>query len=111
MKRLPPKSKRTETLFPYKTLFRSLSKDESDIKWTLGAFYLKATPFFGQDFFEISRYLQTRQLTESIAAFGQVTYPIFEGTNITGGLRYTYETQKLVDAYTQFTGQNGRAHV
>lgn len=82
-----------------------LSKDESDIKWTLGAFYLKATPFFGQDFFEISRYLQTRQLTESIAAFGQVTYPIFEGTNITGGLRYTYETQKLVDAYTQFPGQ------
>ena len=76
-----------------------LSNADSKLKWTAGAFYIYATPYYKQDFFELSRRIESKQLTKSIAVYGQATYPIFDGTNITGGLRYTHEDQKLVDSF------------
>jgi iron complex outermembrane receptor protein len=81
-----------------------LSNEESKLKWTVGAFYMYATPFYAQDLFEAARHTETKQLTSSVAVYGQVTYPVFNGTNITGGLRLTHEDQKLVDAFTNTAG-------
>src|SRR3546814_11832043 len=37
MVRRPPRSTRTDTLFPYTTLFRSVGKDTGQIHWRLGS--------------------------------------------------------------------------
>src|SRR3546814_10687147 len=42
MIRRPPRSTRTDTLFPYTTLFRSAFGDK--LSWIVGAFYLKSKP-------------------------------------------------------------------
>lgn len=72
------------------------------IKWVLGGFFFDGeagyTPF---DVDGGVLLLTDKQKTQSWAGFGQATAEIFPNTNLTGGLRYTYERQKLiVDNFT-----------
>ena len=77
-----------------------LAPKDSKINWLLGGYYfhadyayrpltiegLAATPFGRED-------LHGSQTTNSLSAYGQATVPIFENTNLTGGLRFTHERQ------------------
>ncbi len=67
------------------------------IKWVLGGFFFDSvaayTPF-DVDYGVVV--LADKQKTQSFAGFGQATAEIFPDTNLTGGLRYTYERQKLI---------------
>jgi iron complex outermembrane receptor protein len=77
-----------------------LSPKESKISWLIGGYYfhadyayrpltiegLAALPFSRED-------LHGSQTTDSLSTYGQVTVPIFEDTNLTGGLRFTHERQ------------------
>ncbi len=80
--------------------FQLKSKAASKINWILGAYYLNADGGFnptiiggpGQNANGID-YIQIlgQQKVKSYAGFGQVTVPLGEMTNITGGLRYTVD--------------------
>ncbi|GGD80300.1 TonB-dependent receptor [Croceicoccus mobilis] len=80
--------------------FQLKSKIMSPVEWILGLYYLDAkggfnpttiygpgTDMAGIDYLDI----RGRQDVSSYAAFGQVTYPVTDNFNITGGLRYTID--------------------
>lgn len=79
-----------------------LSQSDSKLVWTVGAFYMKKKdayrplgvrsilPAFVSETF-------STQHTDSLSVYGQATYPVFDNTNLTGGLRYTTETIKNVE--------------
>ncbi len=80
--------------------FQLKSKSSSKVKWILGAYYLNAdggfdpTTIYGPGVAAsgiqgINLYGQ--QKVKSLAGFGQLTYPVTDTTNITGGLRYTID--------------------
>ena len=80
--------------------FQIKSQAGSKINWILGAYYLNADGGFdptiiygpgvaGLGLGAINIFGQ--QKVKSYAGFGQVTYPLGEMTNITGGLRYTVD--------------------
>lgn len=67
------------------------------IKWVLGGFLYDAAA--GYTPANVNRgilLLTDKQKTVSLAGFGQATAEIFTDTNLTGGLRYTYERQRLI---------------
>ncbi|HZO55311.1 MAG TPA: TonB-dependent receptor, partial [Bryobacteraceae bacterium] len=81
-----------------------LSQEGGPLTWVVGAYYYNALAGFtpldltgsvagaaGQ-----IRYYR-EQKAESIAGFGQVNYKLTDNTNLTTGLRYTHETEKLPD--------------
>jgi len=89
------------------------SDPANTIKWVLGGYYFTAESEFapssliiesalqGPDspFFPITQIDTTgNQKTQSLAAYAQVTVPLGENTNLTGGLRYTHDERKLVDS-------------
>lgn len=73
--------------------------DGSPLKWVLGAFYFRnrdevvgitsAAPPFAPAVATLGR--TGDQLTESYAVFGQATWAVIPGTNLTAGVRYTTE--------------------
>ena len=77
-----------------------LAPKDSKINWLLGGYLfhadyaykpltiegLAALPFTQED-------LHGSQTTDSLSAYGQATVPLFENTNLTGGLRFTHERQ------------------
>jgi iron complex outermembrane receptor protein len=69
----------------------------ASVKWVIGGFFYDAeagyTPANVNNGAVI---LADKQKTMSLAGFGQATAEIFTDTNLTGGLRYTYERQKLI---------------
>ncbi|MDX3899287.1 MAG: TonB-dependent receptor [Sphingobium sp.] len=66
------------------------------VKWVLGGFYFDAVAAYDPaDINNGAVIIEDRQKTQSLAAFGQASVEIFADTNLTGGLRYTYERQKL----------------
>jgi iron complex outermembrane receptor protein len=80
--------------------FQLKSSAGSSINWILGAYYLNADGGFdptyiggpGQNANGIDVItIIGRQKVKSYAGFGQVTVPLGERTNITGGLRYTVD--------------------
>ncbi|HKX77891.1 MAG TPA: TonB-dependent receptor [Novosphingobium sp.] len=81
----------------------------SAVKWVLGLYYLNGKAEY-TDFSIVGTTLvplqslgfQSKVTTESGAAFGQVTVPVWAGANITGGLRYTIE-RRGVDGVTLLT--------
>lgn len=91
-----------------------LSSDDGPFKWLVGAFYLDSTGRY--DPLEVVRggpFAPTptsigRQVTvasvrtKSYAAFAQATYAIAEGTNLTGGIRYTEDRRRLTSNDEQF---------
>lgn len=73
--------------------------------WVLGLFYYNMTsrydPFgiyTGQPPAETANIIKDQLNTKSYAAYGQATYEIVPDTNITGGIRYTWETRRLEGA-------------
>jgi iron complex outermembrane receptor protein len=87
-----------------------LSKKDSTIDWLIGGYFFDAkyayTPlriagFAAAPLPNID--LFGSQKTRSYSGYGQATVPIFADTKLTGGLRYTYETQDT-DGYTESGG-------
>jgi len=83
-----------------------LSEADSKLKWQVGTFYLHSNPNFSQisltglGIGPTSGANQNgQQVNDSVSVYEQATYPIFDGTNLTEGLRYTIENQDLVDCY------------
>ena len=72
-------------------------KHTGKLQWIAGFYYFHLDSAF--DPLEVlvgpteapSTLLRDHYLTESIAAYGQATYEVLPGTNLTGGFRYTYE--------------------
>ncbi|GLV28517.1 TonB-dependent receptor [Sphingobium sp. TomTYG75] len=78
--------------------FQLKSKAGSPVSWIAGLYYLNAdggfdpTTIYGpgiQALLVDSINIRGEQNVKSYAAFGQLTYPITDNTNVTGGLRYT----------------------
>ncbi|WP_162256452.1 TonB-dependent receptor [Sphingomonas sp. Root710] len=66
-------------------------------KWVLGGFFFDAVAAYTPADVNYGVVLiADRQKTRSFAGFGQASTEIFPDTNLTGGLRYTYERQKLI---------------
>ena len=85
---------------------RFASEPKAPVAWVLGLYYLSANnPSFGdqlspgQDSFAnalnnpVNVFGQSRYVSVSEAAFGQVTVPITRRLRLTGGLRYTEDTK------------------
>jgi iron complex outermembrane receptor protein len=67
------------------------------IKWVIGGFFYDAIAAYTPANVNYGALvLADKQKTQSLAGFGQATGEIFPDTNLTGGLRYTYERQKLI---------------
>lgn len=101
----------------YAQELRLLSDLGSPVKWIVGGYFLHSTggyhPIYltglaiaPADFVSID----SEQRTISYSAFGQVTVPITDSLNVTGGLRYTVDEQRI--QYTQgsnFGAASGQA--
>lgn len=82
-----------------------LSPKSGRFTWMIGGYYFNATGRFSpsQATTKAPPYLapptiittRTKQTTESLAAFGQATYEIFDATNFTAGLRYTTDKREI----------------
>lgn len=87
-----------------------ISPRSGPFEWVIGAFYIRnetASAPFLRDFsgpftpaatstrMNITR---AREVTESVAPFGQVSWEILPRLSITGGIRWTYEKRSLRDA-------------
>ena len=77
--------------------FQIAPKHSGKLQWIAGFYYFHLNSAF--DPLEILfgpaetpiTLLHDHYLTESVAGYGQATYELFPGTNLTGGFRYTYE--------------------
>ena len=80
--------------------FQLSSLSTSPLRWTVGAFYIDETaavqPYivYGTLLPASNIYYATRR-TESEAVFGQATYEVLPKTDLTVGLRYTYENSDI----------------
>lgn len=77
---------------------RLASLPSSRISWVAGLYYLhdnvRQSPSYqyGTSLAPFAfTVLKSEQVTDSYSAFGQATLPIFEGTRVTGGLRYSID--------------------
>lgn len=87
-----------------------ISSRSGSFKWVVGAFYFHnetASNPFQRDFngpftpLPTSTRMNTtiaREVTESIAPFGQASLEILPHLSVTGGIRWTYEKRSLLDA-------------
>jgi iron complex outermembrane receptor protein len=75
--------------------FQLVSPHTSSVDWIVGAFYLWSKA--GQDVAKVNTSIAIRgvQTTKSISGFGQVTVPLSDRTHLTGGLRYTHDSQQI----------------
>ena len=76
------------------------------LQWIIGGFYFWARDGYDGTVtngttipFGISQIQNSSQTVNSLAGYAQATYPIFQDTNLTGGIRYTTDLRK----------ENGRA--
>jgi iron complex outermembrane receptor protein len=85
------------------------SKGSSKTSWILGVYYLNADQGFASTDFTGTAFALNgiQRVTivglakiKSYAAFGQITYPVTDDTNITGGLRYTIDKNAGVGSTT-----------
>lgn len=94
------------TRYTVKTFSEELqlqSPVSSTVKWIAGLFYLTDKVDMYQLILEGSAWADfggvvnapASQTTRSLAAFAQVTVPLGERTNVTGGLRYTDDRRKI----------------
>jgi iron complex outermembrane receptor protein len=80
--------------------FQLASNDQARIKWTTGLYYLNehatSDPYtvFGALLPADNVYTATAK-TDSAALYGQATTPLVADTNLTTGLRYTFERSSL----------------
>src|SRR3546814_6101382 len=110
MIRRPPRSTRTDTLFPYTTLFRSvrLSGDTGRFHWIVGGSYARDKVRDDQprlDFRSssgaqnlvgvkvgVSKVVSDQSITTK-AVFGSAEFQILDQVKILGGVRYTKENR------------------
>jgi iron complex outermembrane receptor protein len=96
--------------------FQLLSPKYSTINWILGTFYMHDESFyrataigtsvvgsatqFGSSVgnYNINQWAQN---TDSISGYGQITVKILLRTNLTAGVRYTYDSRREHDAYAK----------
>lgn len=72
------------------------SAGDAAIKWVLGGYYFNArAAYTPADINQGFLIIEDSQKTESFAGFGQATAELFSDTNLTLGLRYTTEKQRL----------------
>src|SRR3546814_20199876 len=110
MRRRQPRSTRTDTLFPYTTLFRSLRADGETckFKWVAGLYYFRdkvpfafiRAPNFVLAFGSVGSQNEYRQKTTSAAGFAQVDFELPPTVTLTGGARYSYEKKALTISNT-----------
>lgn len=90
------------------------------VSWLLGGYYFNASadyPFLNVNFLgaaaipttpaTVLATTKSRQKTDSLSGFGQVTVDVADGLHLTGGLRYTSELRTLADASTVNTRIDG----
>jgi len=87
------------------------SRSESKVKWIVGFYYfddkaglhpLAQTVF--ATFVGGLRLLEDDQRTHSYAGYAQATVPVFEHTNLTGGIRYTDDKRSIQGRFYNTTG-------
>lgn len=98
-----------------------VSPRSGPFEWMVGAFYIhdeKASDPFQRDFsgpftpLPTSTLMNTtlaREVTESVAPFGQVSWEILPRLSLTGGIRWTYEKRSLRDASSTNLLVNGQS--
>jgi len=98
-----------------------MSPEGSSLNWIVGTFYMHDISFYGFNIIGTSptgsatfiggpgNYLRERskQITNSISAFAQVTNEILPGTNLTIGARYTRDPRKEVGAGSEISNLDG----
>src|SRR3546814_5769307 len=76
MIRRPPRSTRTDTLFPYTTLFRSLHSDEHAIgRIKLAA--LETEHVFRRDTHQVEQYIRSEEHTSELQSLMRISYAVF----------------------------------
>lgn len=88
-----------------------VSASDGPFTWLVGGYYFRSSAKYNPITLEGSvtgasgmvRYYR-EQKTESLAGFAQASYEILPNTTITGGIRYTDETQKLPEGKTTVIG-------
>jgi iron complex outermembrane receptor protein len=97
-----------------------LSPEGSSLNWIIGAFYMHDTSFYSFNIIGTSptgsaafiggpgNYLRERskQITNSISAFAQMTNEILPDTNLTIGARYTLDSRKEVGAGSEISNHD-----
>jgi iron complex outermembrane receptor protein len=76
-----------------------LSPQSHAIKWIAGAFFMDETSAYESPETKLitatqTKYFDTQENTQSIAVFGQTTYPLNTATNLTMGLRITNDKRE-----------------
>ncbi|QHD69577.1 TonB-dependent receptor [Sphingobium yanoikuyae] len=71
--------------------------NNASLQWMLGGYYFNEDLNLGLTAFQGAAYGETRPAlkTQSLAAFGQVTYALSAAFRLTGGLRYTNEKKSM----------------
>ncbi|HVP84997.1 MAG TPA: TonB-dependent receptor [Rhizomicrobium sp.] len=78
-----------------------LAGDSSGISWLAGAYYSwdrvhSYTPGTLLDSFGLDAFIESRQITDSAAIFGQAKWPLTDQLTLTTGLRLTYEDRSYI---------------
>ncbi len=93
-----------------------ISAPGSTIDWTVGAYYFDSKPVY-----EPSRLcgvgvvptgcqdIYGRQHTKSLSGYAQATANLTDALHLTGGIRYTHETQRLTGGFQTFDDATGLA--
>lgn len=77
---------------------RLSSNGDGGLNWQAGVFYYQDDMSYtdtGSNLRSFGNHLSVNADSKSYAAFGQLTYDLFEKVNITGGLRYTKDERHL----------------
>jgi iron complex outermembrane receptor protein len=69
--------------------------DHGWFKWLVGGYYFNGVGGYYPVLVNGAEQVRDQQSTNSLAGFGQATATVFTDTNLTVGVRYTDETQKL----------------
>nr|WP_087573238.1 TonB-dependent receptor [Sphingomonas sp. CDS-1] len=93
-----------------------ISQSGSAFDWTIGAYYFDSKPEYSP-----SRLcgvgivpsgcldIYGLQHTKSLSGYAQATVKLTDATRLTGGIRYTHETQKLTGGFQSFDDVTGTA--
>jgi iron complex outermembrane recepter protein len=91
----------------------------SPFKWVFGLYYMNGNSAYNPLFTRGSTIgggagaivLRTEQLLDSYSAFGQASYEIGDRTNITAGIRYTFDKRKITATQTLDVGTTSTPNV
>src|SRR3546814_8313636 len=119
MIRRPPRSTRTDTLFPYTTLFRSILDDDAPVREAL-AELLEVAGIAAQTFDSPKAFLSVYDLSRFACVITDVKMPGISGIELLEHLRALHDDVPIIvitsatDPHTRrraFRAEIGRAHV